>query len=104
MRDGIATKEDQIPLLHLLPCNTVRKCIVLLIGVTRDDIPSHAITELDQSTAINACPTSATPEIASVDEGACIQDDSTDGHTGIWLATMPYAHCCTIYPGCVCSG
>jgi hypothetical protein len=57
----LATEEYQVPLLKMISVDRLLKEIVLLIGISRNGIPSHAITELCEAATINTFIACSTP-------------------------------------------
>jgi hypothetical protein len=63
MSDLLATKENQIALLQIGSLDSLHKESMLLVGISGNDVPSHAITELYKTAAINPLAACPTPEV-----------------------------------------
>ena len=98
MRDLFASKEDQITFLRLRALNYLRKKVILLIGISRDDMAAHTIAKLYQSTTIDTAKTRAPPEIRHIQKCACVVSHHPDILQGIQRLVGTYNHTFTRYP------
>src|SRR5579859_5523407 len=82
----LAPEEDQVTLPHSCPINPTTQKIILLVSIPRNDIASHAIAKLHETTAIYAFPACSSPEIGSTKKGAGIIGYRCDQHT--WIQNL----------------
>ncbi len=92
VRDGLAAKEEQVALLNGAALYAVRQKIMLLVGITRDTIASHAIAKLHKTAAIKPFGAGTTPEIRHTQKGPRIASDGRDrlARIGFFLAAYLY--------------
>src|SRR5437660_695189 len=98
MGDMLATEEDQIPFQQLLSRHTVREGVMLLVGIPRKYISTHAIAKLDKATTINASPACSTPEIRNAEEGTSIGSDHRNRCPWILCSSLTNSHTLTRQP------
>src|SRR5690242_378338 len=99
MRNGRMAKEDQVAFLHLRTLDSMSQRIVLLIGIARERVAAHAITELHKTAAIDTFPACPTPQVRHTDKGASIGGDKADRGTRVWQVAAPDSNSATRNPG-----
>src|SRR6266487_3755481 len=63
MRNLLSTKENQITLLKMVSVDMLMKESMLLVGISRNDISSHAITKLCKAATVNTFAACSTPKV-----------------------------------------